>query len=273
MEPLKISIAVPFRLDGKAEDHPGCKSSFNIFDIRAYLDALEKEIIASSADSEDLQVLEIEFVNGSFAHLGTGNIKRIADCIKAHFNVHPNVKYTLHATPSGFDFFILSEVKQLKNSSVILEYPAISDEGLAADGFRCSAELAQAAADSCFQNGFRYFTLVVSPALCPDEAAFTETVKAMLAKQPEEIRFDAPLSPEFLAVAETVFEDTGFVHVKGTDAWHRGDRPLRRRYANQIGCGPYALSIFDGQAVRSTADFEFYCANSEDFEALITHGA
>lgn len=271
MEPLKLNIAVPFRLDGNPEEHPGCLKQFNALDIRAYLDALEKDIIAASADAEDFQVLEIEFTNGSFTHLGTGSLQRIADCIKTHFNVHPKVKYTLCATPSGLDFFTLTEAKQLGSSSIVIDCPAITEAGLKAAGFNCTADAAITALDSAFQNGFRNFTVVLSPALYRSESDLVQTIKTLLTKNPAAIAFSAPLSRGFASAAEYFLAPTGYARVGKTDEWRRGEVPLRRHYPNQIGCGPYALSVFDDQAIRSTADFEFYCAHSDDFEALVTH--
>lgn len=273
MEPLKLNIAVPFRLDGTSEEHPGCLKHFTAYNIRSYLDALEADIAASSLETEDFQVTEIEFVNGSFTHLGTGSLKRIADCIKKHFNVHPNVKYILGATPSGLDFFTLTEAKQLGNSSIVIDCPAVTDAGLKAAGFNCSADAALTALDSAFQNGFHRFAVVISPALCPNSSSLVQTVKTVLSKNPAQVRFATSLEGEFASAAEYFLVPLGYRRAGKSDIWYRGDAPEFKYFPNQIGCGPHAMSVFDGQGIFTTADFDFYCAHSSDFEALVTHGA
>ena len=271
MEPIRINIAVPFRVDGKAEEHPGCLRKFDARDIRRYLDALKAEIDACEEETESYLVQEIAFINGSYTHLGQDDPKKICGWIGERFRVSPNAHIRLQATPSALNFFTMNAARQLGNSLIALELPALSEKGLSDAGFVCNVKNAEAAMDSCFQNGCRSFGCVISPHCCGSAETLRTTLAAVLARHPAELRFSPALSDAELAETAPLLEAAGYQTQFPKEIWCREAPVLRRKYLTEIGFGPYAFSLFDGTPIRTTADFDFYCSHSADFEALVTH--
>ena len=67
--------------------------------------------------------------------------------------------------------------------------------------------------------------------------------------------------------ADRIMTQSGWT--RADHRWVREKLPPPVRCSVQIGCGPNAVSCYDGCAVRSTSDFDFYCDHSDDFEALV----
>ncbi len=271
MEPLKLSISIPFRVDGKSEEHPGCVRPKTAPQINRYLRALEKEIIASSEDMEDYQVQEIAFELGSFTHLGNDDPKKILQLIKEHYSVNPEPTITLNATPSALNFYRLVAIKQLKSAKIRLEVPSLDPLGLSKAGFETTAEEVQQALDCCFQNGFRELEILISPSVQPSDEAFANVLTATANIHPYKISFDTTPTDEQYRLAVRILTAKGMIEKNG--AFYSEEPGYQRHIPEQLGCGLAAVSIMEGVAITSTDDFDFYCDHSEDYEALVTHHA
>lgn len=269
MEPIKLSIAVPFRKDGNPADYPGCVNAFNASVINKYLSSLNAEIAVASEGTADFQIQEIEFINGSFTHLGNDDISKLIKKIKEHFNVSSKVRIVLSATSSGFDFYCLAAVKQLGDITIVFDTPTTNEDGLKKAGFISTRDSMLDALDSCFNNSFRKFICLITPEYNANADIFRQTIIDLLLRKPYGICFKTPLSTEYLNIAKPVFENHGYL--QNGDSWFIESVPLIKKYNIQIGCGPYTVSQFDDNAIRSTSDFLFYCDHSTDYEALVTH--
>ena len=269
MDPARIFISIPFRIDGKASEHPGCLQTFDSRQINRYLAALEKDIAAAAEDSDDLQIQEIILGNGSACHLTADDLTAVVSLVRKHFSVISHFRFIVHTTPSGFDFYKLSAIRHLGRAIVIFDIPALTDEGLLAAGYHCDCVKAAAALSCCFENGFRDFACSVSAAYSNPEQ-YASMLRQILSFQPERIILPDHTGAEYVKISDTVPGGSGYL--KEGNTWYRDSIPPVSLCRTQIGCGPYSISIFDGTAVRTTADFEYYCDHSDDFEALVTHG-
>lgn len=273
MEPVKINVSVPFRADGTAEDHPGCIRSFSNAEINAYMDAIEKEIASAAVDADEYQVHEIDFTNGSITHLGMDAPKKLMKIIRSSFQVIDKAKITLRATPSALDFFTLNVMRQLGCSHLTIELPTLEEDGLKAAGYVTDRKRCIEALDSCFQNGFRKFGCELDPKYFISADGLRVTLTEILARKPQSISFACAPHEEYQAIISQLLSCAGYVPGKSPDTWFNPAEPAGRSFRNQLGFGPYAISVFDGQAVRTTGDFDFYLAHSDDFEALVMNRA
>lgn len=269
MEPLKLSIAIPFRKDGNPSENPGCINAFDANVIHTYISALNAEISVAAEETGDYQVQEIEFINGSFTHLGNEDIAKIIAKVKEHFNVSSKVRIFVGATASGFDFYKLAAIKPVGDVTLVFDTPTTDEEGLLKAGFTSSRDTMLDALDSCFHNGFRKFICVADPKYNYNSDVFRQTVIDLLLRKPYGICFRSEPEEEFMNAVSAVFENHGYI--RNSFGWFVDDTPFIRKFNIQIGCGPYTVSLFDDNAIRSTPDFEFYCDHSTDFEALVTH--
>ena len=268
-ETARVFISLPFRTDGLEAEHPGCLKSFDARHINRFLSALEREIQSTAEECDDLQVREIVLGNGSAAHFTADDLTGMIRSVRNHFRVSQEVAIRLTMTPSGFDFYKLSAVKQMGNVSICFEIPALTEDSLREGGYHCSAEKASDALNCCFQNGFRAFAVSLSARSLKTEEA-ESTLKTLLAVHPEEISLQESASSELRQTAESMFSGAGWLRAEN-NRWYRERIPKQVRCAAQIGCGPNAVSVFDGLAVRTTSDFDFYCDHADDFEALAEH--
>lgn len=269
MEPIKINVSVPFRADGTAEDHPGCIRSFSNAEINAYMAAIEKEITAAAVDADEYQVQEIDFTNGSITHLGMDAPKKLMKLIRSSFQVIDKAKITMRATPSALDFFTLNMMRQLGCSFLTIELPTLEEEGLRAAGYVTGRQRCIEALDSCFQNGFRKFGCELDPKYFISADGLRGTLTEILARKPQSISFARAPREEYQTLISELLSGAGYVRGKASDTWFNSAEPAGRSFRNQLGFGPYAISVFDAQAVRTTGDFNFYLAHSDDFEALV----
>ncbi len=268
MEAARLFISLPFRAEGLEADHPGCLKTFDSRDIDRFLTALYKEINAVAAESDDLLVQEIVLGNGSASHLTADDLSQMIRFTRTHFHVNPQGKIRLTMTPSGFDFYKLNAVRQMKTASICFELPSLTDVGLREAGYHCSAETAAAALDCCFQNGFRQFCVFLTARSLQTEE-LEHLMKKLLSVQPEEIIFRKDAA-SLMQAGDRILTREGWVCAD--NHWYRESAPAFPPCTVQIGCGPNAVSVFDQIPVRSTADFDFYCSHSDDFEALVTRG-
>ena len=269
METARVFISLPFRTEGLAAEHPGCLKTFDGRQIDRFLTALFREIGSISSESDDLLVQEIEFGNGSAAHFTADDLARMVRIIKEQFHVSPQAKIKFTVTPSGFDFYKLNSMRQM-GSSICFEIPALTDEGLQAGGYHCTAEKAKAALECCFQNGFRHYSVYLC-AKSMEREEVENTLKTLLALRPEAIQLRKDADGEFLKNVSSILSQAAWNCKE--NCWYRGAVPKQQQCSVQIGCGPNAVSIFENTALRSTADFDFYCSHSDDFEALVGHAA
>ncbi|MBQ9663315.1 MAG: hypothetical protein IJV40_09215 [Oscillospiraceae bacterium] len=268
MEAAKIFISLPFRVDGLEAAHPGCLKTFDSRHMNRFITALNRELCALSEESEDLLIREIEIGNGSASHLTADDLAGIIRLIKKQFHVDPQRTVRFHMTPSGFDFYKLSAVRQIRNASICFELPDLTDEGLLAAGYRCTGKQAVGALDTCFQNAFHAFGVLLTSDNMPQEKAVT-LLKCILPTHPGAIFLPAGSSQQLLDAVDHVL--AGEKWMRSGRSWYRDNIPPASRCTVQIGCGPGAVSVFDGVPVQSTVDFDFYCDHSDDFEALVTH--
>ena len=265
METARIGVSLPFRAEGPAEEHVGCRKTFDSRDMDRFLTALYREIHEASADCDDLLVREIVFGNGSAAHFTADDLMRMVSEIKKQFHVSPQAVIRFTVTPAGFDFYKLSAIRQMRGS-VCFELPALTDEGLQAGEYHCTAEQAAAALECCFQNGFRQFSVYLTARSMKEKEA-EETLKRLLAMHPEAIRLRKDAADPFTDTVNRILEAEGWT--RRDHCWTCEAIPDPAPCSVQIGCGPNAVSVFENTALRSTADFEYYCEHADDFEALV----
>ena len=160
----------------------------------------------------------------------------------------------------------VSVEEQMRTASICFELPSLTEEGLRAAGYHCSAGKAEAALDCCFQNGFRKFTVFLTAGSL-QESETEYTLKKLLAVHPKEITLRGDAEGPLLETTGRLLAQEGWF--RAGNHWYREGLPAPLPCAVQIGCGPNAVSVFDHVPVRSTADFDFYCSHSDDFEALV----
>lgn len=266
MESTRIFISLPFRTDGLKEEHPECLKSFDARQINRFLEALHKEISTVSEECDDLLVREIEIGNGSASHLTADDLTGIVHAIHQHFHTDPHRTIRLTYTPSGFDFYKLSAVRQMKNTTICFELPELTDEGLRTADYHCTETQAVGALETCFQNAYRDFAVfLISEGMAAETAE--ELLTRILATHPKEIILRANADPELVNAAARFLTDQGWM--RSDHHWYRDSVPSLPRCTAQVGLGPNAITIFDGIPVQSTPDFDFYCDHSDDFEALV----
>lgn len=268
MEAARIFISLPFRTDGLEKEHPECLKSFDSRHINRFLSALHQEIAAASEECNDLSVREIVMGNGSASHLAADDLTDIIRRIQKHFRVDPQRTIRLTMTPSGFDFYKLAAVRQMRNADICFELPDLTDEGLREAGYHCTGKQALGVLETCFQNAYRDYAVFLTSKNMEAESA-EQVLKKILAAHPKEIILSPDAQPPFVNTAACVLAEEGWV--RSGLHWVR-DRVLPpSRCTVQIGCGPGAISVFDGMPVRTTTDFDFYCDHADDYEALATH--
>lgn len=268
MESAKVFVSLPFRVDGLKEEHPECLKSFDARQINRFLEALHKEILTVSKECDDLLVREIEIGNGSASHLTSDDLAGIVRSIHQHFHTDPHRTIRLTFTPSGFDFYKLSAVRQMKNATICFELPEPTDEGLRAAGYHCTAKQAFGALETCFQNAYHDFAVFLISKNSEAERA-EKLLKRILETHPREIILRSDADQELSDAAEGVLAGEGWL--QSDNHWYRDSVPSPSSCTVQVGCGPNAATVFDGIPVRSTSDFDFYCDHSDDFEALVKH--
>ncbi len=266
-EAASVFVSVPFRAEGLDSEHTGCLKTFDSRQIDRFLTALYKEISAVSEECGDLIVREITVGNGSASHLTAEDLTQMIHTIRKQFRVSPQAEIRFHMTPAGFDFFKMNAVRQ-QGASICFELPALTDEGLRASGYRCTAATAKDALESCFQNNFRQFSVFLTARTLGTEEA-EQTIKALLPTHPEEIFLREDADEQLKQTVGSVLEQEQWIRKE--NRWYREAVPKPLRCSVQIGCGPGAVSVFDGAALKSTSDFDFYCDHSDDFEALVQH--
>ena len=268
MEATKIFISLPFRTDGSEGEHPGCLKSFDSRHINRFITALKKELRTVSEESDDLLVKEIEIGNGSASHLTAEDLTDLIRVIQQSFHIDLKRTIRITMTPSGFDFYKLSAVRQMKNATISFELPDLTDAGLYAAGYHCTGKQAIGALDTCFQNAFHDFAVFLT-AKDMETVKAEEILKRILAAHPNEVELRPDAEQRFVRAMERVLAEENWV--QSERHWYRDRVPTPVRCTVQIGCGPNAVSVFDHIPVRSTADFDFYCEHSDDYEALVRH--
>ncbi len=268
MEAARIFVSLPFRVDGLESEHPGCLKSFDSRHLNRFISALYKEISTVSEECDDLLVREIEIGNGSASHLTADDLTNLIRVIQNHFHMDPKRTIRITMTPSGFDFYKLSAIRQMKNATVCFELPDLTDEGLRAAEYHCTGKQAIGALETCFQNAYSDFAVVLTSKKMEAERA-ENMLKRILATHPKEMVLRTDAAQDYLDVAKRVLTEENWARSK--EHWYRDGVPLPSSCTVQIGCGPAAVSIFDHIPVRSTTDFDFYCDHSYDYEALVRH--
>lgn len=205
--------------------------------------------------------------NGSVSHLTADDLTQIVHRIRTAFPVSQQAEIRLTVTPSGFDFYKLNAIRQMGNSAICMEFPALSDEVLKAAGYHCSVEKAEKALDCCFQNGFRNYSVFLTADVL-DAEVLEGTLNRCLEAHPKEIILRKDAEKALLQAADELLSSKGWT---GTEnRWYREGVPEAVPRSAQIGLGPGAITVFDGTAFQSTMDFDFYCSHSDDFEALVS---
>ena len=267
-ETARLFISLPFRTDGIETAYPGCLKTFDARDLDRFLAALDRELRTVAEECDEIQVQEIALGNGSAAHFPADDLTKMIRLIRESFHVSPRARISLTMTPSGFDFYKLSAVRQLGNAAICFELPGLTEETLRSGGYRCSVKKAEDALNCCFQNGFTDFEVsLTEKKLEPEEAE--RTLQTLLAVHPKKITLRDDAEPDFRQTVDDRLTAAGWS--RKDNHWYREAQSSMPRCAVQIGCGPGAVSVFDGVPVKSTADFDFYCAHSDDFEALVKH--
>jgi hypothetical protein len=265
-EAARIFLSLPFRTEGQEEEHPGCLKQFDSRHIDRFLEALDKEIGEASQECDDLLVREIVIGNGSVSHLTADDLTQIVHRIRMAFPVSPQAEIRLTVTPSGFDFYKLNAIRQLGNSRICMEFPALSDEVLQAAGYHCSAEKAEKALDCCFQNGFRNYSVFLTADALETEV-LEGTLNRCLEAHPKEIILRKDAEDALLQAADRLLSAKGWTAAE--NRWYREAIPEPVPCSAQIGLGPGAITVFDSTPFQSARDFDFYCSHSDDFEALV----
>ena len=266
MELARVFLSLPFRTEKIEEEHSECLSVFDSRHMNRFFEALKEEVSAAASDANDLQIREIVLGNGSAAHLTADDLRGTVRLILQLLPVSPYATIQLTMTPAGFDFYKLSAVKQLQNATICFELPGLTERSLRAGGYRCSADKAYQALECCFQNGFRYFSVFLTAIDLPEKET-DDTLEKILAVHTEAIqpRNDAKL--DFVQQVNRILSGQNWI--RSGNSWYRDKAPAVPHCSVQIGLGPGAISVFDGIAVRSTSDFDFYCDHAGDFEALV----
>ena len=270
MESARVLISLPFRAEGMEQEHPECLRHFDARDLNRFFAALEREIRTTSEDSADLAVEEIVVGNGSCAHLTADDLTGLIRTVRENFRVSPDARIFLTMTPAGFDFYKLSAVRSLGNAEIRFEIPGLTDETLCAAGYHCDAQKAMAAPDCCFQNGFRKYSILLTAGRLPREE--TEmTMQKLRDLRPEAVILRNDAEADLAEAAEKTFSSAEWLRA-GT-GWYREKLPPASRCTVQLGFGPGGVTVFEGAALKSTSDFNFYCGHSDDFEALVRHSS
>lgn len=268
MDNIRLFLSLPFQRDGNAADYPDCVKQFRARELDRYLQALRAEIVSAAEGLEDCLVTELECGVGSFCHIPSDELEALFDLVRRHYRLSPHAAVSLRAAPSGFDFYRLTAAKHLNEARIDFLTPCLDDDRLAELGF-CKAEAILNALDVCFQAGYHRFTCLLSPRCHSIAEELGASAASLAQKKPGAIRFDAPLTPE---EREAVASALGGSYHPDGDAWLREGFSLARDESlDQIGCGLAAVSKAGETLVKATADFDFYCEHSTEFELLIEH--
>ncbi len=265
MEPIRLFISLPFLTCGREEDYPLCLRRFRAPELRRYLEALRREIPAAAEGLEDCAVTEVEFGLGSFTHLPPEDLEALYRLIGKHFRLEKHCAVTLQAAPAGFDFFRLNAARHMDQAWLRFLIPSLDAEQLRAAAFGTPEE-ALAALEVCYQDNYHRFTCRLSPKYNPTPEILRASLTGLLAKRPGGFLFDAPLGDEERAL---VRETLPAEYRETPQGWLRGDLEPPAPAAGQVGCGLGAVTRFGDSEARSSTDFDFYCAHSDDFELLV----
>ncbi|MDE6518406.1 MAG: radical SAM family heme chaperone HemW, partial [Acetatifactor sp.] len=99
-----------------------------------YVQALEREIRGRAGEYENYQVPTVFIGGGTPSILGPGQIKRLLDALRSHYQVLPEAEITMEANPGTVDYDSLAEYSKAGVDRLSLGLQSFWDEELRALG-------------------------------------------------------------------------------------------------------------------------------------------
>ncbi len=259
MENIKLFISLAFRKEGKPEAHPEAIFNLEPITMRNYLEALKKEIIASSVGTEDCLVTEIEFGIGSFTHQVISDMEDLYRLIQTHYHVDKKVRVTLFATPAGLDFYKFTIGRHFNQAAITMEFPSFDPEDLKSHGYSSTEASIQGILKQAFDLQYPALECRIEP-----NQHLQATLEILAPAKISAICFMRPLTQQQKDLGETTLSPYGFKW----DQQAFRKQPFHSTPLDQIGCGINAVTIFENIAYQNTADLSTYLEYSEDFEKI-----
>lgn len=270
MAQLELRLSIPFRLDGRPEQWPGCIFHYNNRLKSLYTDALMREL-AAAADGEDAQIGFVT-LEGCFFLLEYEQLMEIARTIRRHFSLTERVKWRAHCEPGRLSTGVLNFCKNMSFYELCIDYRTSSPDEARMLGLAPARIEMQHTKQVLDHSVFGRFSLLLAGGDCNrTDAVWKETLRDAAGFGPMAIRIPAAVAGERyetamrqLAVADyrPLPADPDVFIKKGMD-FEPGDMPEA-----VLGCGLGAVTRLDGLACQNTDDLELYLHASADFAKI-----
>lgn len=204
MKNLEIYMHIPFCIR-KCEycDFLSAPAGRNIQE--KYVQALEREIQGRAGEYENYHVSTVFIGGGTPSILGPGQIKRLLDAFRSHYQVLPEAEITMEANPGTVDYDCLSQYREAGINRLSLGLQSSWDEELRTLGRIHTWQQFLDAYEAAVAAGFTHINIDVMsglPGQTPDSYRTTLRRVAELTPGPEHISAYSLIVEEGTAFSE-----------------------------------------------------------------------
>ncbi len=170
-----------------------------------YVQALEQEIQGRAGECENYQVPTVFIGGGTPSILGPGQIKRLLDALRSHYQVLPEAEITMEANPGTVDYDSLAEYRKAGVGRLSLGLQSSWDEELRALGRIHTWQQFLDAYEAAVAAGFSHINVDLMSGLPGQNPVSYETTLRRVAElwpEPEHISAYSLILEEGTAFAE-----------------------------------------------------------------------
>lgn len=267
MESIKLSLSLPFRLDGTPQQFPGEVFHFNPAVKKAYLEALSTELAAAAADFADSQLTWLELSAG-FVFLEFDQLMELVRRVKAEFHTTPELTVTASCEPGRISTGVLNFCKNVQMQDLQVLYRC-SDPVWAQQRRLMPAKVEMEHSRSVFEHSmFRHYSLLLD-ADGQTVQSWKQTLRDAAASLPQRILLQNADAGQ-LAEAAEVLPQFDYSALSEGLYLYKDAAPLPAEPVTVLGCGLGAVSAMDGLRCRNTTDLELYLRHSGEIEKIAT---
>ncbi len=270
MAQLELRLSIPFRLDGRPEQWPGCIFHYNNRLKSLYTDALMREL-AAAADGEDAQIGFVT-LEGCFFLLEYEQLMEIARTIRRHFSLTERVKWRAHCEPGRLSTGILNFCKNMDFYELCIDYRTSSLDEAQTLGFPPARTEMQHTKQVLDHSVFRRFSLLLEGEYCNQtDAAWKETLRDAAGFGPIAIRLPVDVTDKRYEMAMQKLAAADYRPLPAdTAVFVKKEMDFEPDTAADgiLGCGLGAVTRLDGLACQNTYDLEFYLQHSADYTKI-----
>lgn len=266
MEPIKLTLSIPFRLDGTPQQFPGEVFHFTSSLKSAYLQALKAELFSAAPDLADCEIVWLELSAG-FVFLDYEQLMELVRLVRQQFHTAESLMITACCEPGRISTGTLNFCKNVQMQDLSILYRC-SDPLWAAQNGLLPAKVEMEHSRSVFEHSvFQRYSLLLDA-----QGQTAEQWKATLydaaGAAPQRISL-CHAQDAHRSTADVLLSSFGY-RQEGGQYLAKNALPLPAEPASVLGCGLGAVSCLDGLRCQNTSDLALYLKHSAQIEKIAT---